>query len=402
MTPKEQIKLSKTRRRSALLISLILHMIVGIAYIFTPEKEDATDTDLIAIEWVKDVPKPQLRKIQNKPPLKMKAYKPDKRLGREAKNKLVESSPHKITQVARISQRIVYENLELNTAAPSEKIPRLMTAAELRDAEASNLERLVSHPGRTDGQGELTGRVRVRGWRNGRFLVDSYGDFRDGILGGGGSEGIADRLGLINYLNEFDGPQQVVYCLDVSASMQAAGLKKLELAIKSIQDSLLMLGDDDQFNIVTFSAHANAWKEEMPPATMDNIEAAIKYLDRFTPARIANNHGTNLLEAMEKSLEINPSILVLVTDGLPTASRNSADGIETNASKILAAVREKNVNRASIYVVGLEIDLARSRGAELLVYLTDQNNGKLKLIDTDQIVRYAQPLGEPHPEAPTP
>ena len=389
-TRHEQIERSKIRGRSALLLSLIVHLIAAIIYLFALQQDPVEDEDSIAVEWVKNAPKPQLRKLRTKPPLKMKVYSPDKPLAREAKNKLFESSPNKIREVMRLSERIVYENVEMNTAAPNEKIPEIMTDAQLRDAEASNLERLVSHRGRVDGQGEVTGRVRVRGQRNGIFGIDSYGDSKDGLLGGGGNSGIADRLGIIDFLDEFEGPQHIVYCLDVSASMQAAGLKKLEIALQSIKESMFSLGNDDYFNIITFSAHATLMSKSLLPATIENMEKASKYLNRFTPERIMNFQGTNLLEAVEKALEIDTSIIVLVTDGLPTASRNSQDYIETDSRKILETVRAKNVNDASIYVVGLEINLQKSRGAQLLISLTNKNNGKFKNIGSEQLVRYSK------------
>ena len=389
-TRHEQIERSKIRGRSALLLSLIVHLIAAIIYLFALQQDPVEDEDSIAVEWVKNAPKPQLRKLRTKPPLKMKVYSPDKPLAREAKNKLVESSPNKIREVMRLSERIVYENVEMNTAAPNEKIPEIMTDAQLRDAEASNLERLVSHRGRVDGQGEVTGRVRVRGQHNGIFGIDSYGDSKDGLLGGGGNSGIADRLGIIDFLDEFEGPQHIVYCLDVSASMQAAGLKKLEIALQSIKESMFSLGNDDYFNIITFSAHATLMSKSLLPATIENMEKASKYLNRFTPERIMNFQGTNLLEAVEKALEIDTSIIVLVTDGLPTVSRNSQDYIETDSRKILETVRAKNVNDASMYVVGLEINLQKSRGAQLLISLTNKNNGKFKNIGSEQLVRYSK------------
>jgi len=384
----EQIERSKTRRRSALLLSLIFHAIAVIIYLFVLQQKPVKDEDSIAVEWVKDVPKPKLRQPKTKPPLKKTVRRPDELLAREAKNKLAESSPNKIREVMRLSERIVYKNIEVNTAAPSEKIPEFMTDAQLRDAEASNLERLVSHRGPVDGQGKVTGRVRVPGQRNGMFGVDSYGDSEDGLLGGSGNSGIGDKLGIIDFLDEFEGPQNIVYCLDVSASMQAAGLKKLELALESIKESMFSLGSDDYFNIVTFSADATLMSNSLLPATIENIEKASKYLNRFTPERIVNYQGTNLLAAVEKALEIDTSIIVLVTDGLPTAGRGKQGHIETDSRKILETVRTKNVNDASIYVVGLEINLQRSMGAQLLVSLTDQNNGKFKIIGSEQLAQY--------------
>ena len=115
----------KVRRRSALFLSLIFHMVVAIIYLFIPQKEVNQESDSIAVEWVKDIPAPKIRKLKTKPPLKVKVYKPDKRLAREAKNKLSESSPHKITEVVRLSERVVYENVEVNKAPPSDPLRKV-------------------------------------------------------------------------------------------------------------------------------------------------------------------------------------------------------------------------------------------------------------------------------------
>ena len=95
-----------------------------------------------------------------------------------------------------------------------------MTAAKLRDAEASNLEHLVTKSGEFGGRGKVTGRDRMKGQRDGIDLVDSFGDSTDGLLEGGGNPGIADPLDIIDFLNDLDGPQRVAFCLDISASMQ--------------------------------------------------------------------------------------------------------------------------------------------------------------------------------------
>lgn len=375
----EKLERGKVRRRSALLISLIAHTVIIIVYLFLPQNQARNETDALAIDWVTDVP-PLKRKPKLKTPLERRIYKPDKTLARDAEKKRSESSPNKITEVVRLSERIVFENLDIHKAPPSEEIPELMTDADLPEAKTSNLARVVTQIGRTDGQGVVTGRVRVRGSGNGRFLTDSDGGGEGGLLGGGGNPGIADRLGIINFLNEFEGAQQVVYCLDISASMQAAGLKKLELAVKSIKDSMLMLGDDDHFNIIAFSMRTEAMNKSMLQATLPNVERASKYLNRYTPQSIAHNIETNLLEAMEQSLKMDPSIIVLVTDGLP-----SGENVETDSKTILDTIREKNVNKATIFVVGLEIK------SDLLIYLAEQHGGKLKFIDSTQLVQYAHP-----------
>ena len=386
-------KFNKIRRRSAILVALIFHLIMGIVYVLIPHKEVVQDSKHITVEWVKEPPRPEIKTIKTKPPLKMEVYKPDENLARRSKEKLLESSRHKLTEVARFSQRIVRENLDVTTAPLTEKMPDVTTDADLRESERSDIGRPVSL--RADGQGKVTGRMRVRGQRSGLDMVDSLGDSRDGLIGGGGSPGAAkklkklpnikDKLGIIEFIEEAEGPQRVVFCLDISASMQAAGLRKLQLAIEAIREVLYSLDEDDSFNIITFAANPNLRKRQLAPVTEKNIETVSKYLDRFTPESIANNQGTNLLATIETALEINPSIIVLVTDGLPAGK-----GIEIDSTKILETVKAKNVNGASFYIVALEIDLKYSPGAALLVDLAGQNSGEIKVVDYTQLVKYAE------------
>ena len=389
-------KFNKIRRRSAILVALIFHLIMGIVYVLIPHEEVVKDSEHITVEWVKEPPRPEIKTIKTKPPLKMEVYKPDENLARRSKEKLLESSRHKLTEVARLSQRIVRENLDVTTAPLTEKMPDVTTDADLRESERSDIGRPVSL--RADGQGKVTGRMRVRGQRSGLDMVDSLGDSRDGLIGGGGSPGAAkklkrlpnikDKLGIIEFIEEAEGPQRVVFCLDVSASMQAAGLRKLELAIEAIREALSSLDEDDSFNIITFKADVKLGKRQLAPVTEKNIETVSKYLDRFTPESIADNRGTDLLGTIETALEINPSIIVLVTDGLPAA--DPGNNIEIDSKIILETVKAKNVNGASIYIVALEIDPKRSPGDALLVDLAGQNSGGVKIVDYKQLVKYAE------------
>ena len=365
-------------------------MIVGIVYLFLPINQFSHEQeDAYAVDLLDDPDAPRKRKLKPKPPLTKKLYDPDQQLARDAEDRKIETTRNRLDEVMKLSPRVVLEDVEVNKAPLSETIPDVMTDAQLRDAEASNLSRLISQPGQTDGRGIVTGRVRARGDGGmGRFRGDGQGG-GDGLLGGGGADGIADRLGIIDFLNELNGPKNVVYCLDVSASMQAAGLKKLELAIGSIKDSVMMLGSGDTLNLITFSTHAKAMHKKMLPANASNIERALKYLNRFTPKSIHGNVGTNILAALEAALTFDSSVIVLVTDGLPTA----VDGysIETSTQKILDIVRERNDhNNAAIYVVALEIDLKRSRGAELLVSLAEEHNGQIKALGTDLLREHAE------------
>jgi hypothetical protein len=343
------------------------------------------------------LPKPELKhKERLKEPIK-KQDNPERRVGREAANKL--QSQFDIDEVIKRSKRIPQKNVELNRSEEAQFIPWLMSDAALPDAEASNISRLVSSAGPTDGVGEVTGRMRVKGRGNGLWIVESYGKGDgDGSGNGGGGilnipEGwdkISDRFGMIDFLKELSGPQQIAYCLDVSASMQAAGLRKLDLAKDAIHDSLLMLKDADSFNIIAFASVTVQMSKEMLSADMDSIQKAFKYLNKFTPQSIANNRGTDLLGAIELALRSNPSVIVLITDGLPAGGQVKGRQIETNPDKIIKAVQEQNVNHASIYVVGLEITLRESPGASLLLALAEQSSGRTKFISSEQLAGYME------------
>lgn len=381
----------KNRMRSVILLSLILHFIIAIVYLFLPMNQLAQeDMDVLAVDLLNDLDAPKKRRQKPKPPLTKKMYDPSEKLARDAMERKIESARNKMDEVVKLSPRVVLEDVEVNKAPVSEIVPDVMTDAKLRDAEASNLSRLIAQPGRTDGRGLVTGRVRAKGDGTGRFRGDGQGG-GDGLLGGGGKSGTSDRLGIIDFLNEFGGPKDVVYCLDVSASMQAAGLRKLFLAVNALKDSVLMLGSEDTLNLVTFSLRARAMSQKMLPANAASMERSLRYLDQFTPESIQGNNNTNILTALEVALDLDPSVIVLITDGLPTTSPNYP--IEVNKDVILEKVREKNVNNAVIYVVALEIDIKRSPGAKLLVSLAEEHNGKIKVIGTDLLHQYVKQDG---------
>ena len=104
-----------------MLVALILHTVIGIVYVLRPDREISEGKDKIMVEWVKEPPRPEVKTIKVKPPLKMEMRKPDEDLARRSKEKMLESSRHKLTEVARLSQRMVRENLDVTTAPLTEK-----------------------------------------------------------------------------------------------------------------------------------------------------------------------------------------------------------------------------------------------------------------------------------------
>ncbi len=386
MTEKAQ---RRNRLRSIVLLSLILHMAIAIVYIFVPLSRIADHPeDSMGFDLFKE-PDPLLeRRIRPKTPLTQQRLDPTQKLARDAEQKKINSAKNERAEVVKLSEKIVIHDVELNEAPVHDILPDVMTEAKLREAEASNLSRLLSQPGETDGRGDVTGRVRARGDGTGIYHGLGQDGGGGGLVEGGGRSGGNDPLDIGKFLNSLDGPQDVVFCLDISASMQAAGLNKLDLALNSLKDSVMILGTDDTFNIVPFSSTARLMSEKLLEADETNISRALMYLDTFTPERIQNNLGTNILAALDKAIEQNSTAIVLVTDGLPTTMKGHK--IETDPEKILEVVSKKNVNNARIFVVALEIDLQRSPGAYLLSSLAHQSKGDIKVVGSEKLVELNQ------------
>jgi len=309
-------------------------------------------------------------------------FDPNRDIDSGSKKRTVRASSSKIAWVLKKSDRKVERSVEMNKFPRSEIIPDLMTAAQLKESQSSLSAMISTKEGPVDGDGIVGNQVRAKGSggqgdRSGASILGLGGKgkglYGDGLGGGSGSGSGRpfDRLGIIKFIEESQGTQKVIYLLDVSASMAMGS--KLDVCVKAIKESLLQLNDSDMFNIVTFYASARSFKENLIPATMDNIKKANKFLDSFTPRNIENNMGTDILGALKYALNMEPAVVVLVTDIQPTRG-------EVDEDRIVEEVKKINKN-TKIYGVGVEVwePSPTGRLAKLLKLLTEQNNGKMRL-----------------------
>jgi len=177
---------------------------------------------------------------------------------------------------------------------------------------------------------------------------------------------------LVEFVDKSKGKRRIIYCMDVSASMGAAN--KLNLARNYLKDSLLSLDSKkDTFNVIAFSKTVSIFHPAtVVPATKENLDAAMDFLDGFTPQNILENRKTNLLAPLMRALEMEPSVIALVTDGLPTA------GV-TNPEAILQRISEGNSSRVGIFAIGMEMDMDQPE-AWLLRAIAEQNNGEFQFL----------------------
>ena len=256
--------------------------------------------------------------------------------------------------------------------------------------EVTGIRRAKALFGPADGIGKPTGRANVPG----SWVGDSLGGGGTGGDGGpGGGPGVGNGPGggtdALPWI-VVDGPGlsgRVVFVLDVSASMAAAGLYKLELAKEFLVDQIYRLEDTDDFNIITFAGKTNSMEKELlKGADEKNIRLAQKYLDKFTQESILNNQGTNTLAALLKACAMQPDVIALLTDGRPTG----ADGaVMTDPETIVDAFKKANQTNAALLIFGMEIDDREGApGAVLLNRLAASAKGKARFISRDELIRF--------------
>jgi Mg-chelatase subunit ChlD len=190
---------------------------------------------------------------------------------------------------------------------------------------------------------------------------------------GAGREAKGGKSQLVEFVDKSKGKRRIVYCVDVSASMGAAN--KLNLARNYLKDSLFALNSKkDTFNIIAFAKNTSVFRQgDLVPATKENLADALDFLDEYTPQSIELNTKTDLLAALIRALEMKPSIIAMVTDGLPTA------GV-THPEKIIQSIREKNIDGSvRIFAIGMEMDLEQPE-AWLLRAIAGQNNGEFQFL----------------------
>lgn len=309
------------RPNTAFFISLIIHLIVFLIFIKV-QVESRTRLGIQSLPVEFNVPAPQPKLEQKKP--KFEPLKVDTNRENFTKSPTVKI----IKFEEKMDRRTAYRNIV--TTDDSSKIFDMGTSNELN----------------TDGS----------------FSLRSGGMSSRPMVRGGKSR-------LVEFVDKNKGARKVVYCLDVSVSMGAAD--KLNMARNYLKDSLLNLDQDkDTFNVVAFSRDVHVFQPgRMVQVTADNVNKAINFLDQYTPQNIAANTKTDLLSPVLKALELKPSVIALVTDGLPTA------GV-TNPEKILQNIKEKNTG-VKIFAIGMEMDMEQPE-AWLMKAIADQNDGEFQ------------------------
>ena len=363
------------RSGQALIISMTLHLIFGLCIFYIAQKNKVFEReDSISVSFVVP-PKIEMKKRIREIPRIITPImsKTAHQVSNTVAIQLTRSASYQIAEVRIESPEIVRESVEITSTAPlSRSLPKAITAIKLKPNEQASIDLPVVTPTVVaSGIGILSTRVRAKS-EGGSGLADRLADVgttapRQLVIDSTGDHSGQDAFGIGSYVEKTrDGrPQEVMYLLDVSSSMNKQN--KLQLAVSALKDAVKMLKSADQFNLITFDANIHLYSKSLLTATLENVSTACRFLNQ-----LQNGSGTNLSTAIEDGLKLTPSTLVVVSDGDPSRGIQDPD-------QICRMVRRWNISQTRIMTIALGSDHSDG-GVRLLQQLASDHNGQMLFI----------------------
>jgi hypothetical protein len=224
--------------------------------------------------------------------------------------------------------------------------------------------------------------VDLTGSDEGFGLAPETGDLIQGDMGGSiqvgpsiqpkvGSYNLVGKPKLLQFLDGMGDKRVVLYCLDISASM-SSGFNKLGMAKSYLRESISDLSLRDSFGIIAFHDRVIRFSDEPVTATDENTRLAFRFMDEFTSESTKMNGRTDLFAPLSNALNMEPDLIVLVTDGLPSSGILSPDQLANSFS-------DANADNVKLYAIGMGLS-ERSPGAFMLRKLAVENEGDFELI----------------------
>lgn len=157
-------------------------------------------------------------------------------------------------------------------------------------------------------------------------------------------------------------PKDIIFVLDRSGSMSGTKIEQLKEAFSTIIGEL---PEQDRFNIIVFNDEIQQYSPSLLPATEDNRNIAVRYINSITAEGTTNINAAMLtaLHMFNYSEERLP-VIVMLTDGLPT------EGV-TNTGAIRSNVLDANEAEVSIFTLGFGNDV----DFDFLTAMAFENNG---------------------------
>ena len=179
---------------------------------------------------------------------------------------------------------------------------------------------------------------------------------------------------LVKFIEAQEGAQRIVYCVDLSTSMQNLPPRKLKRIIDLMRDSLTFLEPHDSFNIVAFSAELIVYQEDFVPVTEQTVASSSNYLADIQSQIHTDGTDHDMLTTLTEISKTSPTIVVLFSDGIPT----SIEGPD------LTLVGEHAAGNGRIFAMGTGM-APNFPGAVMLRRLATVSEGDLWLVDRARI-----------------
>ncbi|MCD9644018.1 hypothetical protein HAX54_031976 [Datura stramonium] len=141
--------------------------------------------------------------------------------------------------------------------------------------------------------------------------------------------------------------KEVVYVIDISASMQGRPLENVKAALLA---ALSKLSPADTFNVIAFNGKSLLFSSSMLPAGKESIGKAIQWIDQNFVAEGSTDISLPLNQAIEMLSKNGDSIpfVFLITDGSVGDEREICEALKGQLMK-----RGLNVPRISTFGIGL-------------------------------------------------
>jgi Ca-activated chloride channel family protein len=165
-------------------------------------------------------------------------------------------------------------------------------------------------------------------------------------------------------------PRDLVFVLDASGSMTGQHIATVRDAVIAI---LRQLKPVDQFRLVLFSHTANTFpaSSEMLPATEENIEAGVDYIQRAYMAGGSTNYAAAFASALSANFRTDAvRRMLFLTDGVPTAGETSLGGL-------LNLIQQNDMLGVGIFPV-----IVYSEAIDLLFDIAEARGGKVTVVES--------------------
>jgi Ca-activated chloride channel family protein len=163
--------------------------------------------------------------------------------------------------------------------------------------------------------------------------------------------------------------KDVILVLDRSGSMEGEKFRQAQAALQYI---LQHLNPDDRFNIIAFSTGLRSFADELKP--VQEISEASRWVDTLSAAG-STDINLALLEAAAQAERGRTTILIFLTDGLPT------EGV-VETEQILANVQRSAPEDLRLFAFGVGYDV----DTFLLDSLAQNHHGTSMYVTPDQAI----------------